>query len=64
MSGSSIIVEILRWRRRWQALSEQQQQQHSSQGTAPPPVQSPGAVNSTPQGPNVNQQNVETFGGS
>ncbi|XVF68597.1 hypothetical protein PTKIN_Ptkin11bG0014700 [Pterospermum kingtungense] len=64
MSGSSIIVEILRWRRRWEALSEQQQQQHGSQAMAPPPVQSPRAANSPQQGPNMNQQNAETFGGS
>ncbi|GLT33807.1 hypothetical protein SLA2020_083680 [Shorea laevis] len=33
MSGSSLLVEILRWRRRWQARSQQQQQQqnHGSQ---------------------------------
>ncbi|XP_022753860.1 uncharacterized protein LOC111302188 [Durio zibethinus] len=61
MSGSSIIVEILRWRRRWQARS---MQQHSSQVMARPPVQSPRAVNSPRRGPNLNQQNAETFGGS
>ncbi|GKV01196.1 hypothetical protein SLEP1_g13768 [Rubroshorea leprosula] len=36
MSGSSILVEILRYRRRWQAWSEQQrQQQHVSQPMTP-----------------------------
>ncbi|XVF20223.1 hypothetical protein REPUB_Repub11eG0179300 [Reevesia pubescens] len=63
MSGSSIIVEILRWRRRWQAWSEQQQQ-HSSPVMARQPEQSPRAVNSPRRVPNVNQQNAETFGGS
>ncbi|XP_007016719.2 PREDICTED: uncharacterized protein LOC18590865 isoform X1 [Theobroma cacao] len=56
MSGSSIVVEILRWRRRWQAWSEEQH--HSSQLLTRPPVQSPRAVNSPRRGPNVNQQNA------
>ncbi|KAA3489562.1 E3 ubiquitin-protein ligase MARCH7-like isoform X3 [Gossypium australe] len=63
MSGSSIIVETLRWRRRWQAWW---QQRHRSQTTTYPPIQSPGAVNSpqTHRSPNVSQQNTETFTGS
>ncbi|MBA0774543.1 hypothetical protein Gotri_009745 [Gossypium trilobum] len=62
MSGSSIIVEILRWRRRWQAWW---QQRHRSQTTTHPPIQSPRAVNSplTHRSPNVSQQNAETFTG-
>ncbi|WRX35320.1 zinc finger protein [Theobroma cacao] len=58
MSGSSIVVEILRWRRRWQAWSEEQH--HSSQLLTRPPVQSPRAVNSPRRGPNVNQQNASS----
>ncbi|PPR99976.1 hypothetical protein GOBAR_AA20680 [Gossypium barbadense] len=52
MSGSSIIVEILRWRRRWQAWW---QQRHRSQTTTHPPIQSPRAVNSpqTHRSPNA-----------
>ncbi|KAG8494957.1 hypothetical protein CXB51_012418 [Gossypium anomalum] len=63
MSGSSIIVEILRWRRRWQAWW---QQRHRSQTTTHPPIQSPRAVNlpQTHRSPNVSQQNAETFTGS
>ncbi|XVE59110.1 hypothetical protein DITRI_Ditri05aG0019000 [Diplodiscus trichospermus] len=64
MSGSSIIVEVLRWRRRWQAWSEQQRQHRNSQEMTRPPVQSPTAVNSPRRDPNINQQNAETFGGS
>ncbi|GMI92098.1 hypothetical protein like AT5G60580 [Hibiscus trionum] len=64
MSGTSIIVEILRWRMRWQAWSQQQQQ--SPQSTTQPQVQSPRGVNSpqTQRGPIVNQQNAETSMGS
>ncbi|KAK8550940.1 hypothetical protein V6N12_039618 [Hibiscus sabdariffa] len=64
MSGTSIIVEILRWRIRWQAWSQQQQ---SSQTRTQPQVQSPRGVNSpqTQRGcPIVNQQNAETSMGS
>ncbi|GMI88946.1 hypothetical protein like AT5G60580 [Hibiscus trionum] len=56
MSGSSIIIEIQRWRRRWQAWSDQQQ--HGSQVL----VQPPPAVNSPL--PDVNRQDVETLGAS
>ncbi|KAK8641512.1 hypothetical protein V6N13_010912 [Hibiscus sabdariffa] len=63
MSGTSIIVEILRWRIRWQAWSQQQQ---SLQTRTQPQVQSPRGVNSpqTQRGPVVNQQNAETSMGS
>ncbi|KAK8581482.1 hypothetical protein V6N13_144506 [Hibiscus sabdariffa] len=63
MSGTSIIVEILQWRRRWQAWS---QQQHSLQTMTQPQVQSPGAVNSpqTQRGPILNQQNDGTSTGN
>ncbi|KAB2018523.1 hypothetical protein ERO13_D08G214500v2 [Gossypium hirsutum] len=62
MSGSSIIVEIMRWRRRWQAWSDQQH--HNSQVPTPPPVQPPRAVNSPRRVPDGNQQRAETFSGS
>ncbi|MBA0825301.1 hypothetical protein Goarm_021900, partial [Gossypium armourianum] len=60
MSGSSIIVEIQRCRRRWQR-ARLEQQQHSSQVITRAPVQSPRAVNSPRTDPNnVNRQNTET----
>ncbi|KAA3456659.1 putative E3 ubiquitin-protein ligase MARCH10 isoform X4 [Gossypium australe] len=60
MSGSSIIVEIQRCRRRWQQAGLEQQQ-HSSQVITRAPVQSPRAVNSPRTDPNnVNRQNTET----
>ncbi|MFQ6627331.1 hypothetical protein Gotur_005299 [Gossypium turneri] len=62
MSGSSIIVEIMRWRRRWQAWSDQQH--HNSQVLTPPPVQPPRAVNSPRRVPDGNQQRAETLSGS
>ncbi|KAE8732984.1 RING/U-box superfamily protein isoform 3 [Hibiscus syriacus] len=62
MSGSSIIIEIQRWRRRWQAWSDEQQ--HGSQVLMPPLVQPTRAVNSLRRVPDMNQQNAETFSGS
>ncbi|PPD83355.1 hypothetical protein GOBAR_DD19719 [Gossypium barbadense] len=60
MSGSSIIVEIQRCRRRWQR-ARLEQQQHSPQVITRAPVQSPRAVNSPRTDPNnVNRQNTET----
>ncbi|XP_039052749.1 uncharacterized protein LOC120194541 isoform X2 [Hibiscus syriacus] len=67
MSGTSMIVEIRRWRIRWQAWS---QQQNSPQTMTQPQVQSqsqsPGGVNApqTQRGPTVNQQNAEASTGS
>ncbi|XP_039041918.1 uncharacterized protein LOC120180690 isoform X2 [Hibiscus syriacus] len=65
MSGTSIIVEIRRWRIRWQAWS---QQQNSPQTMTQPQVQSqsPEGVNApqTQRGPTVNQQNAEASTGS
>ncbi|GMI81842.1 hypothetical protein like AT5G60580 [Hibiscus trionum] len=63
MSGTSIVVEILQWRIRWQAWS---QQQHSLQTSTQPQVHSPGAVNSlqTQRGSIVNQQNDVTSTGN
>ncbi|XP_039017455.1 uncharacterized protein LOC120148383 [Hibiscus syriacus] len=54
MSGTSFVVEILRWRIRWQVWS---QQQHGLQSMTQPQVQSPRDVNSpvSQRGPIVNQ---------
>lgn len=56
MSGSSILVEFFRWRRRWQALAEQQ---HGPQLMTQQVGQHPRTVN-TPRSAapsNHNQQN-------
>lgn len=56
MSGSSILVEFVRWRRRWQALSEQQ---HVPQ-LMTQPGHNPRSVNTPRSGPaNVSQTEVQ-----
>lgn len=66
MSGSSILVEILRWRRRWQARS-QHLQMMAQPGRFPRPA-APLRTLTPPQPPNDQQQSgqgsSETFHGS
>ncbi|PNY06452.1 putative RING/U-box protein, partial [Trifolium pratense] len=49
MSGSSILVEFFRWRRRWQASSEQQH--------GPLPITQPGQHPQTVSTPRSDQSN-------
>ncbi|KAJ9698138.1 hypothetical protein PVL29_007299 [Vitis rotundifolia] len=66
MSGSSIIVELLRWRLRWRAWSEQQQQRQRSQVGAQPGQAAESAAashhaNSHRQRHHTESENPETF---
>ncbi|XP_012064833.1 uncharacterized protein LOC105628103 isoform X2 [Jatropha curcas] len=65
MSGSSILVEIFRWRRRWIAQSEQQQGSFVMTG---PPGQFPRTTNSSQRGSRDRRrndvENPESFNGN